>query len=410
MGLAWLLAGVATAGAPSRSRACAACHLEQEDGRLRRPAVDLPRSVHADHEVGCTDCHGGDGDDPTLHAHERAGFRSKVAAGTTPAVCGDCHADARRMASERLDDPTDQLELYRGSVHGMAFARGNERAATCSRCHGAHDIRRVRDPGSPVSPSRVAATCGGCHSDAELMDALGLPHDQELQWQNSVHGRAHAAWSERERADGGGAQRHPPTCNDCHMDHGVEPRERAILGCAECHLDEWDSFRAGPHEAAFEARGFLPCVDCHGSHEIAAIDPTFIGIDREASCRRCHAEGQEMFDTIRRVAADVRDAELVDAEARRLLSGASAPERRALLSRLDAARHELRVAAHTLDPERIHEAARAQIQIARPIVESHAPAPAPEASSVAAWLPSTLVTLLGVSALGVWFARRRAAR
>jgi hypothetical protein len=239
------------------------------------------------------------------------------------------------------------------------------------------------------------------------MDSLGMPHDQELQWQNSVHGRAHAQWVESTGGDRHSTERHPPTCNDCHLDHGIEQRENAIYGCASCHEDEWNSFAAGPHAKAFERIGFLPCVDCHGSHEVAPIDPSFIGIDREATCRRCHAEGQEMFETIREVAKSVRDAEVHSAEARHSLEGVSVGEIEIQLRPLDEAQHTLRVAVHTLNPEQIKEAARALLERARAIEALHPANDEQEDVADRSWLPSMLVLAVALIAFGAWYTRRR---
>jgi hypothetical protein len=352
--LVLLLAPRATA-----EETCVDCHRQQRDPRLREPTQELPTSVHGQAKLSCSDCHHGRPDEPTLRAHDVAkGFLARAAAGTPKAVCGGCHSDKQRMAEHDASVPTDQLELYRDSVHGKAFAAGNSRAATCAACHGAHDVKKVSDPQARVNRANVAGTCGHCHSDAELMTALKLPHDQEREWRHSVHGQKYAQWlSEHPSGQVVEGERHPPTCIDCHKDHGIGPRDTATAGYQGCHKDEWDSFASGPHEKAFKRMGFLPCVDCHGSHEITPVDATLIGSGSQTACRRCHAEGQKMFDKIRELGQTVRGAELVAGRARAALSGAPIGELAAKLQPIDEAQRALRVAVHTLDVDKIGAAA-----------------------------------------------------
>jgi hypothetical protein len=320
---------------------------------------DLPRSVHGAEGVDCADCHGGRPDEPTARAHDRAaGFRARVAAGAEPEVCGDCHARIVHGASEEFGVPLDPLARYQGSVHGKARAAGNARAAICAACHGAHDIHPAADPRSPVARERVATTCARCHADPALAGAFGLPHDQFAQWQRSVHGQAFA----REQAQAASgpvidSQTRAPTCNDCHDDHAVRERDHAVSGCRGCHGHEWKAFSSGPHAAAFERMGFVPCVDCHGSHEVSLADGSLIGVDAEAACRRCHAKGQPQFERIVALGGEVRAAQAAAQRARESIEAPVAKAAR-LLGGLDAAEAALGQAVHALKPERIAAAAR----------------------------------------------------
>lgn len=405
VGAAATLALAATAQA---DETCVECHRDQRVARLRAPAEQVPQSIHGRHAVSCSNCHGGRPDEPSARAHDvEAGFQARFAAGARPTVCGGCHSNAARMARVDPRLPTDQLELYVQSVHGRAFAAGNGRAATCATCHGFHDVRATDDPESPVAPRNVAATCGHCHSDKALMTAQGLPHDQERQWRHSVHGRAYARWLARA---GTGplprTRRHPPTCNDCHQDHGIANRDAAIAGCMRCHSDMWQSFSAGPHRVAFQRMGFLPCVDCHGSHEIAPADSSLIGIDRQAACRRCHSAGQRMFETIRRLGLEVRAAEKAAENARAALAGAPVGELESKLRPIDEARHALRLAIHTLDTQKIAAAARLLKTRADRI-----PAPVDTSSGMVAtvysWAPPVALVTIGLVLLLIGYRRPR---
>lgn len=405
LGAGWMLGGVPVAAA---DETCVECHRMQRVARLRAPAEQLPESIHGRNHVTCSDCHGGRPDEPSARAHDlEAGFRARFAAGAQPAICGGCHSDALRMGAVEPGLPTDQLQLYNSSVHGRAFAAGNTRAATCAACHGAHDVRAVSDPASSVSLHNIAGTCGRCHSDRTLMSGLGMPHDEERQWRHSVHGRAYERWIAR---SGPGAlardERHPPTCSDCHSDHAVADRTAAVAGCRRCHGEMWQSFEAGPHKVGFERMGFLPCVDCHGSHEVSSSDASFIGVDRDTVCRRCHSEGQRMFETIRELGVEVGAAEHAADNARAALVGAPVGALESKLRPIDEARHALRLAIHSLNKDRIRAAATLLKTRAERI-----PVPTDSSSTVvavvASWGPPAALVLLGVALLGVAFWRRR---
>jgi len=349
---------------------CVRCHAEQRVPLLRRPVEAVEASVHWDAEVSCADCHGGDPEMDTVLAHQAEGFRTRLEAGAAPALCGDCHARAERMHEIDPELPTDQGHLYDNSAHGRAFAAGNTRAASCGTCHGHHEIHAPDDPRSRVHPAHVAETCGACHSEPGLSE---LPIDQEEQWRRSVHGRAHARWLEErdesvEPSDD--EERHPPTCNDCHSVHEFESREDGIRACPGCHEEEWESFEASPHKDAFARLGFLPCVDCHGSHEIQEADASLIGAQRGAACRRCHAEGQEMFDLVRRMGERQAIAEGAANRAREAVDRAreslEMPLETAVLrdQELREAERRLYAALHALDEERIEAASTDLVEIA----------------------------------------------
>lgn len=370
----WAVAGMARA-----EETCEECHAEQRVPFVRDPVQMLERSVHGEVGLHCSDCHGGRPDEPTVRAHDRAaGFRPRFVAETMTSLCGDCHASLDRMSQFDSDLPTDQLSQYQASHHGIMFASshadsfeaGNPRAASCVTCHGAHNILRVRDVHSSVNPAHVADTCGRCHADPQIGGAAGLPIDQERQWRHSVHGRAHVDWVNKGQPES--EDPHPPTCNDCHDDHAMTGRERAGYACASCHQAEWESFEDGPHGAAFERLGFMPCVDCHGSHEVEEVDASIIGIERDTTCRRCHAPGQPEYDAASRMGDMQREAEAEARRAREMMEAvkdepqpAELPE---LLEAMERAEHDMRNAVHALDEGRIEETAQAVAQASAHII------------------------------------------
>jgi cytochrome c3-like protein len=110
----------------------------------------------------CTDCH---------RSHNVAGPHDQSWLVGTPQMCGNCHADEKRMKKYGLS--TAVLRTYLADFHGMtaslshAADNGDRRVtALCSDCHGVHDIARTDDPASGVVRANLAVTCGKCHSGA----------------------------------------------------------------------------------------------------------------------------------------------------------------------------------------------------------------------------------------------------
>ena len=104
----------------------------------------------------CSDCH-------TAHSITRT---------DTPAFkldivgeCGTCH-DRNGVRAGAKPRKTSLYETYRRSYHGQVTSLGFTRAARCSDCHGAHDIRRIDDPNSRLSAENRLITCRQCHKEA----------------------------------------------------------------------------------------------------------------------------------------------------------------------------------------------------------------------------------------------------
>jgi predicted CXXCH cytochrome family protein len=195
-------------------------------------------------------------------------------------MCAKCHGDAAYM---RAFDPRvriDQFTQYLTSAHGKAMARGEGRAATCSDCHGAHGITRVRDSRSPVAPLNAARTCANCHADPQRMKAVGHEATPFADWSTSVHATALL-----KRGDTSA-----PTCNTCHGSHGATPPgvTQVASVCAQCHVREAELFNASPKKAIFDAMGQAECLVCHSNHAIQPPADTMVGLAEPAVCVTCH--------------------------------------------------------------------------------------------------------------------------
>lgn len=255
---------------------CAACHQDQASVEMK--------SVHANADLGCTGCHGGD---PSAEYKEAAkgpgtGYRGIIERTSIPGLCGDCHADVRVINPYGL--PTDQLAQYRVSMHGeKLFGEGNVDVATCADCHGAHGILTVRDPESPVFPQNVPSTCGHCHSDAGKMGKYGLEANEEDLYRQSVH--AEMLFDQNDLS--------APTCVTCHGNHGAVPPGFAKVGlvCGKCHIKQVEYFNQGPHAVPAEAGDIETCITCHGNHKIQRASERLFKV-----CTLCHDKGTEQIE------------------------------------------------------------------------------------------------------------------
>ena len=94
----------------------------------------------------CTDCHQG-------HDHNMPNPGSDAFRLGSAGRCGNCHVDL--------------LRTYEISMHGELTQLGYVPGATCSDCHGAHDILPLDDPnGRLARGEHRLATCQQCHTDA----------------------------------------------------------------------------------------------------------------------------------------------------------------------------------------------------------------------------------------------------
>lgn len=119
---------------------CGACH--GEIAEVYAASVHGRAVAHGIRDApSCTDCHG---------EHRILGPRQKdsnVYASNIPKMaCGRCHGDLR--LSEKFGMSEDKVPAYEDSYHGLATRAGSISVASCSSCHGIHDILPSTDPAS----------------------------------------------------------------------------------------------------------------------------------------------------------------------------------------------------------------------------------------------------------------------
>ncbi len=273
------------AGQVVPSVSCEKCHdnpsflagLVPRNDALRVSDSLLQDGAHS--TLRCLDCHTGAGEG---YPHRSTGTLS----------CGMCHE------TESAD--------WNASIHAVDEAAAD--APTCIGCHGsAHTVYRSSDRKAPTHALNVAATCGRCHNDPEIIGTYFMaPEGAQARvavrdYYQTVHGAALTRSGLTLSA----------TCNDCHESHRVLPADSSessvnrqhIAGtCGSCHVGILEVYEAGSaHGAAYRAGRRSPegldapaCIDCHSAHQVVRAAETEWFVGSSYKCGACH---QELWDS-----------------------------------------------------------------------------------------------------------------
>ena len=234
----------------------------------------------------CTDCH---------NEHSINSIRdpkSPVSRANEPKICLKCHLENETVLKMVGVSKAFLMSLER-SVHFVALSRGNLKAATCSDCHGAHDMLPAGNPRSKVFRNNIPKTCGqaGCHQDVAVKYSAG------------IHGTALMS-----------GNNNAPVCTDCHGDHQIlAPSNRQstvystnVAGsCSRCHSsvrlterygippNRVGSYMDSYHGLAVREGSITAanCASCHGAHEILPSSDPRSSINKAnlaGTCGKCH--------------------------------------------------------------------------------------------------------------------------
>ncbi len=250
---------------------CGSCHSDAVSA--------LASSMHSStSQQPCEACHG------DVHAIvDVKDPKSPVYPLNLPRTCGACHGDKKFAQQHGLPDVYSE---YMDSIHGFALTKdGLLVAATCSSCHGSHDILAPGDLKSRTYRTNIPATCGACHQGIEQEYFAG------------IHGKA---------LQGGDAQ--APVCTSCHTAHqitnvrNVSFQMKTAATCGSCHQQKYRTYRDTFH-AQVSALGYVEtahCWDCHGEHAILPkSDPQspVAPANLIQTCGKCHDGANASFVT-----------------------------------------------------------------------------------------------------------------
>jgi predicted CXXCH cytochrome family protein len=286
----------------SRESSCINCHISSEwvsDTTIA--ATFMAGDIHRNMGLGCEDCHGGDPKigflegDAELAMDPAIGYKDPPSRLGIPDFCGECHSDIEYMKRYNPKLSTDQLKLYRTSIHGKSlYGEKDAKVAICTDCHGVHGILPSSDSRSRVFHNNIPETCKSCHSDASYMKGykyLGrqIPTDQYDEYSKSVHGVMVL-----EKGDNSA-----PACNNCHGNHGATPPNLASVSaaCGECHANNRDFFNGSPHKIPWKEMDLPECEQCHGNHYIQSATDDLLGVSEDAICLDCHDENSAGYKT-----------------------------------------------------------------------------------------------------------------
>ena len=163
----------------------------------------------------CVSCHG-------EHSVKSVKISDEFSKINQTDICLECHTDGKVKSLTDLDSHTD---YYKESFHYIALQQGNIKAATCSDCHGAHQMSSPKDSTSKINKKNVANTCGQaeCHTK------------QCQEFNGSVH---QVSIASKPNSDA-------PSCVNCHGNHQILDKDNSgnkisnskgiVKLCADCH-------------------------------------------------------------------------------------------------------------------------------------------------------------------------------
>jgi len=225
--------------------------------------------VHGQAGLSCVDCHA-----DLAHATE---FPHPEKPGAPQ--CASCHAEP--------------VERYAEGVHARALrTKPGGPAATCTDCHGAHDILSSKDRVSRTYHLTLPRTCGRCHGDAETIRRGGIAiGNVAALFEDSIHGQALAK----------SGLVVAPNCGSCHGYHDIrranDPKSPVFHAnvpatCGRCHEGIRNEYDTSVHAQAVrsgQGTGAV-CSDCHTAHAIKAADVPTWRLDVIKECGTCHDE------------------------------------------------------------------------------------------------------------------------
>lgn len=212
------------------------------------------------YEATCTQCHPNQTKATMDNAH------SKLAAEGNPntPVCADCHSAhaTAPIAKDANGDPAQSenanialicanchstiVEQYKNSVHGKAvFQEANPDVPACDECHGIHNLSQARTNEFRLNSPNM---CAECHSRGDIMDKYGISTEVMNTYVADFHGTTVTLF-EKQSPD---QETNKAVCYDCHGVHdiaaiddpqkGLQVKQNIMIACQRCHPDANENF------------------------------------------------------------------------------------------------------------------------------------------------------------------------
>jgi nitrate reductase cytochrome c-type subunit len=159
----------------SLAEKCGTCHKYEFEQHLA--SIHGQQLASGNQDVAtCVDCHSSTNNPHNVIRvleYNAPTYKKNIAQ-----TCAGCHDDEELMSDYGIVESV--YESYMRSFHGKAIQLGTYEItqldkATCTNCHGVHDIKNANDPDSPVSGlENLAATCEKCHEGAGIQFAASF--------------------------------------------------------------------------------------------------------------------------------------------------------------------------------------------------------------------------------------------
>jgi len=291
-----LCAMPAKAGIPAKQDSCLDCHNDQSmsfdlaGGEKLSLFVDegnFAKSVHGE-MLRCTDCHADKKDDHADGAVTLGSSSEPVRTKRELTIhyyeqCKGCH----------FINYTKTLD----GVHFAVASKGNDKAAVCVDCHGAHDISR---PGQPRN--RISQMCSRCHAEEAKVYAASV-HGKALESSSDVPvcTDCHRAHDTADPRDGALAIRTPEICGRCHGDEKLMKKYGLSTHVVDTYLSDFHGMSATLQRGTKKGSGerlAAVCTDCHGVHDIRKSDDpgsSVMSANLQKTCQKCHPGATESF-------------------------------------------------------------------------------------------------------------------
>lgn len=239
----------------------------------------------------CQDCHGGHKIFPLSSEASLLSPRNQ------PEVCAKCHGNEKLNEIEGGITKRNLLKRYYSSIHWESVQEGKP-AATCSDCHGHHDILPSSDKNSHVTRLGQLTTCEKCHKSSVRSYKAGS-HGRSF-----LHGNLDV-----------------PVCTTCHGDHDAMSLKMKSSGkrdfaatqvCIWCHGNErmmsryaldtspvssyFDDFHGRTQRGSFGTSA--TCADCHDAHRSLPTthpESRMHITNRGSTCGTCHGQSNDTF-------------------------------------------------------------------------------------------------------------------
>ncbi len=159
----------------SLAEKCGSCH--QYEYKQHLDSIHGQQLVKGNADVAtCVDCHSANGSPHNIIRtleYNAPTYKKNIAE-----TCANCHNNEKLMGNYGIVEKV--YESYMRSYHGKSLTLSSDEitqlgAATCTNCHGAHNIKPVNDPNSYVGGmDNLVNTCRQCHPQAGMEFVKGF--------------------------------------------------------------------------------------------------------------------------------------------------------------------------------------------------------------------------------------------